>query len=314
MSAIKPFLEEPEEEVIAAGEVSPALSNPRDQFLATRGVQLGRAADKLEDLQASHTGLVRQLYTRQVVAQWLAERTITAGRTGAGEYMLVLDEKFPGDLVGWATTNSTQNIRIWGEDNSKMACPSFDLPAGALQVGGSCPGAHQGQSTIRGNVEGGLNIREAPTHGLSGEALEVAEEQNALSREQSRMGYIGSAICQSCYATGGNYLYTNKMLGEMVRYAWCFNATHSPNPKVVDDWVDIMVRSLSTLCYDGNARRKYGISPIRVHSAGDFFSDKYAAAWIKVMNRVGDPNDEFYDPSIRFWAPTRTWATWPKET
>jgi hypothetical protein len=41
------------------------------------------------------------------------------------------------------------------------------------------------------------------------------------------------------------------------------------------------------------------VRPVRIHSSGDFYSPRYAQAWIDVANRHHD---------IVFWAPTRTWA------
>lgn len=46
---------------------------------------------------------------------------------------------------------------------------------------------------------------------------------------------------------------------------------------------------------------RHGIKPIRVHSSGDFFSLKYAEMWMDVAKRVYE-----LDPTVRFWAPTRT--------
>jgi hypothetical protein len=75
----------------------------------------------------------------------------------------------------------------------------------------------------------------------------------------------------------------------------------------IEEWIETMVRAVGAL---NIPRTRDGIRPIRVHSAGDFFSPKYAAAWLEVANRVWDLEIEYGRgmPEIRFWAPTRTWA------
>lgn len=57
----------------------------------------------------------------------------------------------PANLVFWAPMPIDNHaFALWSESNGKMACPTWDLPAGSNLLGGSCPGATPGQSVVPG--------------------------------------------------------------------------------------------------------------------------------------------------------------------
>lgn len=104
----------------------------------------------------------------------------------------------------------------------------------------------------------------------------------------------------NCYASAGNYRGMNVAVGGIVRYHW----TRHLILRDPDLWVRTVVASMKQLDYPLEGKGKDAIMPVRIHSAGDFYSPKYAEAWIKVANELFK-----WDPRIVMWAPTRSWAT-----
>jgi hypothetical protein len=89
-----------------------------------------------------------------------------------------------------------------------------------------------------------------------------------------------SACTNICYARNGTYLFP------AVKAKHIANLTY-----VMDDlpgWTDAMIRELSAPRFTGKF--------VRVHDAGDFFSDAYTLAWCRVMRSC---------PQVNFYAYTR---------
>lgn len=109
----------------------------------------------------------------------------------------------------------------------------------------------------------------------------------------------------NCYASENNYLYPENQGGEVLRYWWT-ETLLKEGAAGVEEWVSTMVAALEVFSYSGEAmtdpRTGRKVRPVRIHSAGDFYSQRYAAAWIEIINRM---------PDNVFWAPTRTWAGGP---
>ena len=85
-----------------------------------------------------------------------------------------------------------------------------------------------------------------------------------------------AGICAKvCYARAGSYRFSNVLERHERNLAY-----------VLDDlpgWTEQMIREIG---------RKRGPVIVRVHDAGDFFSDAYLAAWLDVM--AARPDDRFY--------------------
>lgn len=82
----------------------------------------------------------------------------------------------------------------------------------------------------------------------------------------------------SCYARKGNFLYGNVIAGQHAR----FEDSRLP------DFVERMTREI--------VRR--GVTLLRIHSSGDFYSLTYLEAWREIARRC---------PGTRFFVYTRTW-------
>lgn len=283
------------------------------------------------DLEQTHNGLTRSVWLRRTIEDLLNGREVTvvdgrtAGKGGegaAGLYFKLNPPILQHDILWTSGTRDEEYISFFTE-NSKMACPNWDLPAGSPLVGGSCPGATAGQTIVPLEVREKINVQ-APTGYGSAEGLYTGTPSSAQKKKLAvvnpfafdgdlgrqpvdRVGPVGmpvrvtDTICQICYAEGGQYATLGPQLREMVCYWWTREMLKTTEG--TEEWIRTMVRAISGLSWGHeeqiDPRTGKQIYPVRVHSAGDFFSPRYAEAWLHVAARL---------PEIFFWAPTRTWA------
>jgi hypothetical protein len=253
----------------------------------TSEVELGRGGRAcVPELSYTHNGLTRMLWIRRELEDILAGTRVAVvdggslGRTGSAGARLyfTLDPSFEKYAIPWMpAANGLDSTAVIGKAG-KMACPTWDLPAGSPLTGGSCPGATEGQSTI---------------------PVEIRDKAARAAGVQVR---IRETICQLCYASNGQYASPHVQVGEIIRYWWC--REQMATPEKIAAWVDTMVRAIQGEQFPDermiDPRTGRPVLPMRVHSSGDFFSPTYARAWVEVCNRV---------PEVMFWAPTRTWAS-----
>jgi hypothetical protein len=267
----------------------------------------------IADPYAAHAGLLQTLWTRRAVEDALSGRSyhVATGaelgkrREDAARLFLVLDPPLPKDHVPWShlTRDDMSSVNLLGRP-SKMACPAFDLPAGWMLAGGTCPAAGVCQTIVpepeRLKLEGQIadHVFLGPT-GPSGAATGPGQT------------HVLEAICEQCYATGGRYQYAEMAIRMVLRHAWT-RTLLSSGDRGLNEWVSVLVDAISRETFEPEPvpdPRGGQLACFRVHSSGDFFSRKYAQAWIAVANQF---------PQITFWAPTRTWAApgwleaWPK--
>lgn len=260
---------------------------------------LGGALKQLPTVPQSHASLTRTVWVRRVLEQWASQQrfTVARGEGGANAGQLVLKlsgAPMPKNVVPWMTAVSDyQEFSLWGE-SGKMNCPTWDLPAGGLYVGGTCPGADAGQTVIdpakrRASLvadgSGRFFLRQTPP-GVSAPP-EMKE---------------GGTICSQCYAFEGNYPSPHVQLGEVLRYWWVRSMLEQGR---ASELVDTLVLSMKLIRYP---ETPYGILPVRIHSAGDFFSKDYAKVWCDVADELWRMGGNA--ARVRMWAPTRTWAQW----
>lgn len=283
----------------AGPDLVPGIGPPKLGQLASMG-DFGVVKD-VPLLERSHAELTRTVWIRRA----LEERLMQDGPGGGprdywieadcktGELFFHLSPAMEKDILPWYVgVKDTPRFSLFGS-NGKMKCPTWDLPAGAPSVGGTCPGATAGQSIVEPRVRYGQ--MDADQKSL---AMPPPGSRGLLVVDEAR------AICQNCYALEGNYPSPHVQIGEILRYWWSKSMLDEGRG---EEWVDVMVRAVGAL---NIPRTRQGIRPIRVHSAGDFFNPNYAAAWMEVANRVWDLEaaNGRATPEIRFWAPTRTWA------
>lgn len=290
MAAIKPHLEEQDDPSETSAEREYSREGTFDQKVARAEGGLGEAVlypltkKGQRVLQSSHAELLRLAYSRKVILEQLKSRSFEVRIKGRSVY-LELDEPIVGPE--WNRVGSGQVRRVdllsW---TKKMGCPSFSLPAGAPQLGGTCPGATAGQSVV------------------PKAALQKAQER--LEEITGKPVLLPDAICERCYATGGNYYYGSQLMAQMVRDIWTRQALKD------DSFVDTMSWAIDNANYrlEGGKVDGANYDPerfpgrfFRIHDSGDFFSPEYMRAWKRIANNFRDGD------RVTFWAPTRVWAT-----
>jgi hypothetical protein len=262
---------------------------------------------EVDPLQKPHTELSRLLWARKLMIEAMATRTFTVEEDNGSVFVRV-SPPIPVDLIPWHKSGKPMERFSLFSTNSKMACPTFDLPAGHMTVGGACPGAAAAQSTAPSQTQANASrdFQKLVQMGrIDSRRLKV------LDPEETRVNWVRSerqidtpelniAVCTRCYATGGKYSEAVVQFSEVARFAFVARMLRSAPEKLQELLVYTIVNTLQFLDYDDPSRR-FGIKPIRVHSSGDFFSVEYAEMWLSVARKV-----QALDPSVRFWAPTRT--------
>ena len=239
---------------------------------------LGAARSCIPPIEQMHVGQTRMVWVRRALTDWMSNSGIQFRLVLNGEELgFEISEPFENTQFQWLLDKSkAQRFFTLIGEAAKMGCPTWDLPAGSPVLGGSCPAATAGQSTVP------LQIRKKAEPAV-GEPVRLRE-----------------AICEICYAEGGNYSTFTTQLGELLRYWWTRQLLDEGR---TEEWVATMVEAVKRSAFPvermADPRTGGQLLPMRVHSSGDFFSHAYARAWIEVVNRV---------PEVMFWAPTRTWA------
>lgn len=229
-------------------------------------------------VEQMHVGQTRMVWVRRALTDWITQSGIQYRLAQRGKDLgFEISEPFRNTQFQWLLDKSQkQSFYILIGEAGKMGCPTWDLPAGSPVLGGACPAATAGQSTVP------IQIRKKAEPAV-GEPIRLAE-----------------AICQICYAEGGNYSTFTMQLGELLRFWWTQQLLDEGRD---EEWISTMVEAIQRSPFPIervlDPRTGRPVLPMRVHSSGDFYSQRYAKAWIEIANRV---------PDVLFWAPTRTWA------
>lgn len=312
------------------GTQATGMGNETGGVVADNGLSggLGRVLSEQQKVQTTHTNLTRFYWTRKAIEQALLNQLHSGGEAAfrvdvdyganvgksgenAGRFHLILRPALSGLSVPWMEYEGKdfEGQRFFGSP-AKMGCPSWDLPAGAVQLGGTCVGAGAGQTTLS---DATLNDFK-PVVLKSLQAATTAGEAGYPERID-----VANAICQSCYANANNFAYADNQFGMVLRYWWTATMLKTEQGRAA--WIETMVRALVaevetktwplethsasssvplTECAEGGV----SFRPFRLHSSGDFFSPEYADAWLDVIR---DPRVQAL--KIIFWAPTRSWVS-----
>jgi hypothetical protein len=239
------------------------------------------------------------VWIRRTLEYWAAQqrfRVVQSEEGGnAGQLVFRLEgPPMPKNVVPWMpAVGEWREFALWGE-SGKMACPTWDLPAGGLHVGGACPGADAGQTIVDPNV------RRQRLHYVDGRAVLNSKAPGPGGRDVPVEMREGETICSACYALEGNYPSPHVQLGEVLRFWWLRSMLQQGRR---EELVDTLVLSMRLIRYP---RTPYGILPVRLHSSGDFFSYDYAQVWMDVADKLFHMGGEA--ANVVMWAPTRTWA------
>lgn len=220
-----------------------------------------------------HAEWVSMLMTRYAIYRGLVGRTLQATSDGR----ITISPAMPKDTVPWNQfSNDAFRSSAVFTITKKMATPSFSLPAGPPQWGGTCPASRAGLSVV-------------PHSKRIGMAKPIADKTDRVEWWR--------ATCQYCYAATGYYQRASKQASSEVLYLWTRQALRT------GEFVPYMAEAISNLNYhlDGWKAKGWPAEPtgeryFRIHDSGDFFSAEYIRAWRAIADAL---------PSIRFWAPTR---------
>lgn len=343
MSAVLPFLEQRPRErghhSVLDG-IEQGIEELRLDAADLRG--LGKADDvdddgtPLDPLAKPHTELTRLYWARTLVANALVGAKFRLGIEGADVTIFVeptkeaetamLDQgrSLRRDVVAWHFSGNPLRAFKLFSTNSKMRCPTFDLPAGMGQLGGACPGAAYAQSTVpeavlqsvKGDGQApdyGTILVDSKDRGLNFLLDQVQADWDRLAahpkhreggEQHTRALNLKSTVCQYCYASGGKYGEVTVQFNELARFAFV-KALVRKNPDLL---VGLLTKSIiAGLKWDEGQAARFGIRPIRVHSSGDFYNTDYAKVWLKVayylhQHALRHPEEA----PIVLWAPTRT--------
>jgi len=241
-------------------------------------------------IDQSHAGLMQDVYTREVIREELEGAQIHPSYKGRN-VVLRVDRPVTGPAWNPFAEVETTSLLSW---TAKTGRPSFSLPAGAPVMGGSCPGATAGQSTVDDRVRRQAARLLLPVIG-------------------KRQVNLVEAICEYCYATGGSYATGSTQFHQTVRYAWVRRAiTIDPRGRPTDNpressFVSVMIDGIERADFklEGEPSQWRGKKFFRIHGSGDFFHPRYLMAWKAVCDHFHPRRNEH---SIVFWAPTRIWA------
>jgi len=269
----------------------------------------------------AHAELMNTAWIRSALIERMQGRQLWIEYDNNNEPSIAIDQAVKGPA--WNPSGGAKRTTILGW-TTKMGAPSFSLPAGAPAMGGACSGAIAGQTiskpkdrqvqapVILGVLNGNHGKRSLPM-------------VNRVS--------VASAVCEFCYAEGGQYSTSGVQNAQLMRFAWAKRAVqrpgHQPN---VSEFYSVMLDAIKAADFKTNKEpEQYGSDRFfRIHDSGDFFSPEYLREWKRISlyyhpvfggddlvfgeQERGDYELKIKRPGsghprpIYFWAPTRMWA------
>jgi hypothetical protein len=272
-----------------------------------------------EIVNEAHAGLLNTAWIRKALIERMRGRQLWIAYDKNDEPTIVIDR--PPRGPAWNPSGGAKRTTILGW-TTKMGAPSFSLPAGAPALGGACPGASAGQTTSPPRDR----------ENLSKLLLPVLNKYNG-GRKLQHVDEVSpaQAVCEFCYAEGGQYSTSGVQNAQLMRYAWAQRAIERPGHMPgVSEFYSVMLDAIDAADFKLHKEPKQYLGKrfFRLHDSGDFFKPGYLVEWKKitlyyhplfggeklrfakskkdrvVIEQVGDghPNPIF------FWAPTRVWA------
>jgi hypothetical protein len=206
------------------------------------------------------------------VSEEIEYERVTLGKTGysGGPKIRILGDFHYTTSEGKRRPFRNSSLFTW---TSKMSCPSFSIPAGPVENGGTC---------------------------LASKASSIEKEGSykKFSPPLSEIPAKETFICSVCYAGKGRYLmYKSMSLGQVAKKTWVNKTLGSGTfsrrmSEAISSLIDPDVEHVL-------AQKLVSNKFFWIHDSGDFFSPEYYKAWVEVCHTL---------PQIHFWAPTRQWV------
>ena len=233
-----------------------------------------KAIDFEENPQLANWGRLDQ--NRQVfdgdVAEEIEYEPVRLGKTGysGGPKIRILGNFTYATAGGVRRPFNQTSLFTW---TSKMSCPSFSIPAGPSENGGTCLAAKRASIEKEGSYEDfHPSFEEMP----EGEKV----------------------ICDVCYAGKGRYLmYKSMSIGQVAKFRWVQRTLRSGTfaRRMAEAIAALDDASVEKVLAQKLVSNQY----FRIHDSGDFFSPDYYKGWVEVCYSL---------PRVKFWAPTRIWV------
>lgn len=210
MSAVTPYLEQKRSERKPNELPSVTLTAADLKGLNLGALPTDADGQPLDPLAKPHTELSRLLWARSLIAQALVGATFKLDIENA-KVMVVASPAVKREVVSWSwSAHELERFSLFST-NSKMNCPTFDLPSGIGQLGGSCPGAAFAQSTVPlalletegpGPKYGEVKMTEKMRKGLGFLINEVQKDWASLPKNERAAPIINlnSTVCTRCVA------------------------------------------------------------------------------------------------------------------
>lgn len=206
------------------------------------------------------------------VSEEIGYERIALGKTGysGGPKIRILGDFRYKTAEGVDRPFRNSSLFTW---TSKMSCPSFSLPAGPMEQGGTCPASKASSIEREGSYE-------------------------KFTPSISRIPEGQMFICDTCYAGKGRYLlYKSMSLGQVAKFRWVQKTLRSGT------FVRRMTEAIASLLHADIERvlaaKLVSNRFFRIHDSGDFFSPEYYKGWVEVCHNL---------PQVKFWAPSRQWV------
>jgi len=186
--------------------------------------------------------------------------------------------------------------------NGKMICPTFSLPAGPIQFGGTCVASDALYDLDRVSFP----LADGTKATVSIRAEQGEERRRGLEKVGVK-GASGDWVCNKCYALSGNFTLPSVILKNVIVLRWVEEriARGTLARDLVEsiryqhDYLDRVVQGALKNGRDLVESTIPHPSYFRLHDSGDFYRPEYFEAWCEVAEAF---------PTIRFWASTRAWA------
>lgn len=213
----------------------------------------------------------RAVFTGDVSEEIEFER-VTLGKTGysGGPKIRILGDFRYATSGGVDRPFRNSSLFTW---TSKMSCPSFSIPAGPVENGGTCPASKQASIEKEGSYE-------------------------KFSEPLSEIPEGEKFICSVCYAGKGRYLmYKSMSLGQVAKLKWVQKTLRAGtfSRRMSEAIASLQDQDVERVLAAKLVSNKF----FRIHDSGDFFSPDYYKAWVEICYAL---------PEVRFWAPTRQWV------
>jgi len=320
MVAVAPFLEE---------SLTDAIDDEAQRLVykidAEPAPMAGLGATKKDPLEnpaqavdITHQNLARMVAAREVANRLLDGRTISVAFFDSKALLVVEPAIGRDEAPPWTGLSADwrgAKLLSWV---SKMQCPSYSLPAGAFENGGSCVAASLGQTVADQRSVDNLIAKEDILRKTVGKVERLSA--NALPL------WYALATCQTCYAEKGPYSYFSNVLNSVASLAWTKWAIATPSSsgsgKTV--FVETLIRAIENADYGtatpadrahlAAASASHGLEPavgykrfFRWHDAGDVISLRYFEQLKQVSDHFNPRKAGAGSPTL-FWLPTRLWA------